>query len=172
MSLMLINSITMIEFYGIISTMKIWLDRLHKYLKQELLMQHVRIASQAAAFLLFSAGVFAQQQPAPSPSAGDSAVAATAKTTTVRGCLDGQRGNYILVENKTSTVYVLKGVGNKLDNHLHHEIEVKGRMLTGTVKTGVRPEKAGSNPADTVHGVDGVPFQVANVQTDVRMISK
>jgi hypothetical protein len=45
-------------------------------------------------------------------------------------------------------------------------------MLLGTVKTGVRPEKVGSNPSDTVHGVDGVPLQVAEVQTDVRPISK
>jgi hypothetical protein len=69
-------------------------------------------------------------------------------------------------------VYVLKGVGNKLDSYLRHEVEVKGKMLTGTIKTGVRPEKAGSNPSDTVHGVDGVPLQVADVQTDIRMISK
>jgi len=44
--------------------------------------------------------------------------------------------------------------------------------LSGTVKTGIRPEKEGSNPADTVHGVDGVPFQVDNPQTDVRTVAK
>jgi hypothetical protein len=45
-------------------------------------------------------------------------------------------------------------------------------MLPGTIKTGVRGEKAGSNPSDTVHGIDGVPLQVADVQTDIRTISK
>jgi hypothetical protein len=92
--------------------------------------------------------------------------------STVRGCLDGQRGNYILVEDKTGLVYVLKGVGNKLDSQLHHEVEVKGRLRSGTIKTGVNPTKSGSNPSDTEHGVDGVPLDVTNVQTDVRTISK
>jgi hypothetical protein len=92
--------------------------------------------------------------------------------STVRGCLEGQRGNYILVEDKTNMVYVLKGVGNKLDKQLRRQVEVKGKTLTGSIKTGVRSEKAGSNPSDTVRGVDGVPLQVANVETDVRTISK
>jgi len=92
--------------------------------------------------------------------------------TTVRGCLDGERGNYIVVENGSGMTYALKGVGNKLDSYRRHEVEVKGRVLPGTIKTGVRPEKEGSNPADTVHGVDGVPFQVANIQTDIKTVAK
>ena len=91
--------------------------------------------------------------------------------TTVRGCLQGSRGNYVLIEDQSSLVYVLKGVGNKLDRQLRHEVEVKGTVLPGTIKTGVRPEKSGSNPSDTVHGVDGVPLRVENVQTDIRTIS-
>ena len=90
----------------------------------------------------------------------------------MRGCLDGQRGNYIVVEDKTGLVYVLKGVGNKLDSQLRHEVEVKGQLRSGIIKTGVNPSKAGSNPSDTTHGVDGVPLEVANVQTDIRTISK
>ena len=122
------------------------------------------------AFLLIAAAVIAQQSPAMPASAGDNAAPAR-HVSTVRGCLDGDRGNYILIE-ENSSVYVLKGVGNKLDSYLHHEVEVKGKMLPGAMKTGVRAEKAGSNPSDTVHGIDGVPLQVANVQTDIRMISK
>ena len=121
-------------------------------------------------FLLIAAGAVAQQSPAAPAPAGDSATPAR-HVTTVRGCLDGERGNYILVDDN-SMVYVLKGVGNKLDGYLHHVVEVKGRMLTGTIKTGVRAEKSGSNPSDTVHGVDGVPLQVADPQNDIRMISK
>jgi len=120
-------------------------------------------------FLLIAAGAVAQQSPA-APAGGDSAAPAR-HVTTVRGCLEGERGNYILVDDN-SMVYVLKGVGNKLDNYLNHSVEVKGRMLTGTIKTGVRAEKAGSNPSDTVHGVDGVPFQVADLQNDIHTISK
>jgi len=122
-------------------------------------------------FLLIAAGAVAQQSPAMPPSGDDSTTPAR-HVSTVRGCLDGERGNYIVVEDGSSMVYVLKGVGNKLDSYLHHDVEVKGRMLPGTIKTGVRPEKAGSNPSDTVHGVDGVPLQVADVQNDIRMIAK
>lgn len=121
-------------------------------------------------FLLAALGAVAQQSSTPPPATGDTTP--VRNTSTVRGCLGGERGNYILIEDNTSMVYVLKGVGNKLDSYLHHEVEVKGRMLPGTIKTGVRAEKAGSNPSDTVHGVDGVPFQVADVPTDVRTVSK
>jgi hypothetical protein len=122
------------------------------------------------AILLAAVSAVAQESPsqqAPAANAGAPAVG----TTKVRGCLRGDRGNYVLFEDKTNLVYVLKGVGNKLDRQRRHEVEVTGRVLPGTVKTGVRPEKSGSNPADTVHGVDGIPLQVANVESDVRTIS-
>jgi hypothetical protein len=122
-------------------------------------------------FLLTGLGAVAQQSPNPPASAGGG-MAPVRNASTVRGCLNGQRGNYILIENNTGLVYVLKGVGNKLDSYRNHEVEVKGRTLPGTIKTGVSPEKAGSNPADTAHGVDGVPFQVSDVQNDVRTIAK
>ncbi len=123
-----------------------------------------------AGFLLISLGALAQQPSAP-PATGNASATAS-NISTVRGCLDGQRGNYIVVEDKTGLVYVLKGVGNKLDSQLRHEVEVKGQLRSGIIKTGVNPSKAGSNPSDTTHGVDGVPLEVANVQTDIRTISK
>ena len=122
-------------------------------------------------FLLVGLGAVAQQSSTPPALTGNSSAPASS-TSTVRGCLDGQRGNYIVVEDKTGLVYVLKGVGNKLDSKIHHEVEVKGQLRSGTIKTGVNPTKSGSNPSDTARGVDGVPLQVANVQTDVRTISK
>lgn len=134
-------------------------------------MNSVRLLIAGFAFLLITTFTLAQQSSVP-PASADNIASPAANASTVRGCLDGQRGNYILVENNTNMVYVLRGVGNKLDNLLHHEVEVKGRVLPGRIKTGVRPEKAGSNPSDTVHGVDGVPLQVVNVQTDMHTISK
>jgi len=130
-----------------------------------------RAGSFIAVAVFLSALVAVGQQTPGTPSGGDTAVPVR-HVTTVRGCLDGDRGNYVLVQDNTSMVYVLKGVGNTLDSYLHQDVEVKGRMLTGTIKTGVRPEKTGSNPSDTVHGIDGVPLQVADVQTDIRTISK
>jgi hypothetical protein len=127
-------------------------------------MRCVRITLVVVALVVSSGAVFAQQ-------ASDNSAPDASNSTTVRGCLRGDRNNYILIEDKTGSVFVLKGVGNKLDNYRRHEVEVKGKVLSGTVKTGIRPEKAGSNPADTVHGVDGVPFQVADPKNDIRTVA-
>lgn len=135
-------------------------------------MNRISLVAAVFGFQLFAMGAFGQQSSAQPSTASSSTTVPTSNTTTVRGCLEGERGSYIVVEDKTSLVYVLKGVGSKLDNDLHHEVEVKGKMSPGTIKTGTNPSKVGSNPADTVHSVEGVPFQVADVQTDVRMISK
>ena len=134
-------------------------------------MDRTKRLTAVSGFLLTVAVAMAQQSSTPPASAGNTTAPAS-NISTVRGCFNGDRGNYVVVEDKTSMVYVLKGVGNKLDSYLHHEVEVKGKTLPGRIKTGVRPEKSGSNPSDTVHGVDGVPLQVADVQTDVRTISK
>jgi hypothetical protein len=79
--------------------------------------------------------------------------------TTIHGCLSRSRGNYILIEDKTGLVYALKGVGNKLAAQLGHEVSATGTLQPGTMKTGVRSAKEGSNPADTIHGVDGLLFK-------------
>jgi|ERR1700722_12943007 hypothetical protein len=133
-------------------------------------MNHPKNLIAVSVFLLLALGASAQQSPATPATGGDGATS-DRHLSTVHGCLGGDRGNYVLVGDNSS-VYVLKGVGNKLDSYMHHEVEVKGKMLTGTIKTGIRPEKAGSNPSDTVHGVDGVPLQVTDVHADIRMISK
>lgn len=91
---------------------------------------------------------------------------------TVRGCVRSERGNYILIENRTGAIYALQGVGNKLQRYLRKEVEVTGESKPGSVKTGVRPEKAGSSPSDTVHGVDGVPLQVKDIEKDIRIVSQ
>ena len=134
-------------------------------------MNRIQSLLEVCIFLFATLGAVAQQSSNPPASGGGSTVPVR-HVSTVRGCLQGQRGNYIVVEDETSLVYALKGVGNKLDSYLDHEVEVKGRTLPGTIKTGVNPTKLGSNPSDTEHGVDGVPFQVADVQTDVRTIAK
>jgi len=123
-----------------------------------------------AAFLLIGLGVVAQESSTPPAASGSGAPAGN--VSTVRGCLRGQRGNYVVVEDKTGLMYVLKGVGNTLNGQLNRQVEVKGKILSGTVKTGINPAKVGSNPSDTARGVDGVPLQIANPETDIRTISK
>jgi hypothetical protein len=122
----------------------------------------------AMAFLTISASAVAQQSSAPNAAGSGNS---DRGTITVRGCLRSERGNYILIANRTSMVYALQGVGNKLQGFLRKEVEVTGESKPGSLKTGVRPEKAGSNPSDTVHGVDGVPLQVRNIQKDIRIIA-
>ena len=88
---------------------------------------------------------------------------------TVRGCLQRSRQNYVVVD-RHGWPYVLKGVGSKVDAEVGHEVEVRGK-LSEDVKSGVRPEKEGSNPADTVHSVDGATVEILNVSSDVRRVA-
>ncbi|HVO60415.1 MAG TPA: hypothetical protein VMT53_05735 [Terriglobales bacterium] len=90
-------------------------------------------------------------------------------TMTVRGCLEKSRQNYIVVGRHGFT-YALKGVGDHLDADVNHEIAVTGE-LTNDTKMGIRPEKAGSNPSDTVRAIDAPTLQVLEVSGDVRKIS-
>ena len=115
--------------------------------------------------LLFVSVLAQQTQENPAPSDQPSKV-------TVRGCLRSERGSYILIENRTGAVYALQNVGNKLNSFLRKEVEVTGETKPCSVRTGVRPEKAGSNPSDTVHGVDGIPLQVSAIQKDIRIVAK
>jgi hypothetical protein len=125
-----------------------------------------RKISVAATALLLSMGAFAQQTSAPDEGKQEST------KITVHGCLRSERGNYILIADRTGTVYALQGVGNKLDRFLRKEVEVTGESKPGSVKTGIRPEKEGSNPSDTVHGVDGVPLEVKDINSDIRIVAK
>jgi hypothetical protein len=88
---------------------------------------------------------------------------------TVRGCVQRSHQNYVVVD-KHGWPYVLKGVGNKLDAEVGHEVEVRGK-LTEDIKSGVRSEKEGSNPSDTVRSVDGATVEILNVSSDIRRIS-
>jgi hypothetical protein len=123
----------------------------------------------AIAVVLLSAAALAQQDAMQAPAASNSN--SSSSPTTVRGCLTRSRGNYVVVEDKTGLAYVLKGVSNKVATKVGHEVEATGQLHPGTVKTGVRSTKDGSNPSDTVHGVDGVPLQIANVDTDVKTVA-
>jgi hypothetical protein len=119
--------------------------------------------------VMSSAAVVTAQQPSDQPAAppqNDS------NKITVRGCIRSERQNYILIADQTGAVYALQGVGNKLQGFLRKEVEVTGDIKPGSVKTGVRPEKSGSNPSDTVHGIDGVPLHVENIDKDIRVIAK
>ena len=127
---------------------------------------HRNVSAMLTALLLLSTSVLAQQTSA----SGEGSQEST--KITVRGCVRSERGNYILIENRTGAIYALQGVGNKLQSFLRKEVEVTGESKPGSVKTGVRPGKAGSNPSDTVHGIDGVPLEVKDIDKDIRIVAK
>lgn len=117
--------------------------------------------------LLASSMAWAQQapkgsKPATAPESSDS--------MTVRGCLLSERGNFIVVTD-TGMVYALRGVGDKLQGQLNHEVEVKGQLGDEQKKTGTRSGNVGSAPSDTVRGVNGIVLDVADAQKDVRTTS-
>jgi len=118
--------------------------------------------------VMSSAAVVTAQQPSNQPAAPPQ----NSNKITVRGCIRGERQNYILIADQTGVVYALQGVGNKLQSYLRKEVEVTGNIKPGSLKTGVRPQKSGSNPSDTVHGIDGVPLQVENIDKDIRVVAK
>lgn len=120
----------------------------------------------AGTVLLVCAATFAQQTSTP-PADNEAPT-----PITVRGCVRSERGNYILIENRTGAIYALQDVGNKLQGYLRKEVEVTGEVKPGSVRTGIRPEKAGSNPSDTEHGVSGVPLAVKDVNKDIKIIAK
>ena len=56
------------------------------------------------------------------------ASAGTSNAVTVRGCLTGAAGAYVLLADQKGTPYKLRG-GNDLDRMIQHEIEVTGLAL-------------------------------------------
>lgn len=127
---------------------------------------HRNISAVATTLLLLTTCAVAQQTSAPDEGKQESS------KITVRGCLRSERGNYILIADGTGAVYAVQGVGNKFNRFLRKEVEVTGESKPGSVKTGIRPEKEGSNPSDTVHGVDGVPLEVKNIDSGIRIVAK
>ena len=67
-------------------------------------MNHMKTLIALVGFVLAGLGAVAQTPSNPLTPTGDTD-APGLNATTVRGCLDGQRGNYIVVEDKTGLIY-------------------------------------------------------------------
>lgn len=79
---------------------------------------------------------------------------------TFRGCLEHSQGNYVVVEDRTTTRFALIGVGNKISKLLGHEVEV-----TGTLILTPSPDSTDATP------VDGHPLRIENARSDVVSIA-
>lgn len=75
--------------------------------------------------VLLSVGAWAQND---NNQQNGSASAGTSNAVTVRGCLTGAAGAYVLLADQKGTPYKLRG-GNDLDRMIQHEIEVTGQTL-------------------------------------------
>lgn len=92
-----------------------------------------------------------------------------AERMTVRGCLKRSRQNYVVVD-RHGFQYVLKGVGNKVEGEVGHEVEARGNLIDDQ-KSGERAEKQGSNPSDSLRSVGGATLEIVNVATDIKRVS-
>lgn len=75
--------------------------------------------------VLLSVGGWAQND---NSQQNGNASAGTSNAVTVRGCLTGAAGAYVLLADQKGTPYKLRG-GNDLDRMIQHEIEVTGQAL-------------------------------------------
>jgi hypothetical protein len=92
---------------------------------------------------------------AQTPSSGSTSAAFdSASSKTVKGCLSGSDGNYMLTD-KSGTAYQLKGDTSQLSNHVGHEIQVKGTVSAGAAAA---PTGTTGNPsASTAAGASTTP---------------
>ena len=100
-----------------------------------------------AVLALCGALAFAQQRPSTSSSGQTGSMAttpeqtATSTTTTIRGCLTGTTGNYML-SDANGTTYEVQGDESQLSANLNKEVEVSGT-------TGARASASATNSPET-----------------------
>ena len=90
-------------------------------------------------------GQYGSTSQTPSSGSAQSSTAAsdTGSSKTVKGCLSGSDGNYMLTD-KSGNTYQLKGDTSQLSNHVGHEIQVKGTLSAASSST---PSGTTGNPS-------------------------
>jgi hypothetical protein len=103
-----------------------------------------------------------QTQTEPAPAQGSPDATSEAKSTTIRGCLEGGTDHGYTVTDKNGTRYTLISPNvNALISHVGEEVELDGEQAPGSDVSGTGP--ATDKPADT-------PSQTFKVN-DVRKVS-
>jgi len=106
---------------------------------------------------LFSVGAWAQsdnQQNASSSTGSSNAV-------TVRGCLTGSAGTYVLVADQQGKPYMLRGSNTDLDKMILHEVEISGQLVN---QTGTDRSQTASGEASNRTQPPGATLQVSSVR--------
>lgn len=108
---------------------------------------HMRHLLLLSVLLLGAAWVVAQNYPSqtsPSQTNPDQTTpTATGAQTTVQGCLSGSSGNYILTD-KNGNTYQITGDTSKLNEHLGHEVQIKGTASSASASAGTTSGTASS----------------------------
>ena len=120
-----------------------------------------RVFGIAALALLSSDVCCAQQQPP------DLSARLKVHLGTVKGCLEGSRGNYELSEDPSGVVFRLVGDNDQLKSHLGQEVLITGQLPgSGPAPSAIgenqdNPSEMGSAESSTTANV----IQVSKVQT-------
>jgi hypothetical protein len=112
----------------------------------------------AAIALLCVAFGWAQQQ-------SDQSAGLKVRVGTVKGCLDGSRGNYLLTQDGSGTLFRLVGNDGQLKSHLGQEVLVTGQLPGSGPAPSAVGESAATERGSVGSSTSGNVIQVSKVQT-------
>ncbi len=85
---------------------------------------------------------------------------ANSNPITVRGCLTGSAGAYVLLADQQGKPYMLQGQGASLDKMIHQEVEITGQLVNETGneqrQTASGAENSGTQPPGATLHVSSV----------------
>ncbi len=86
---------------------------------------------------------------------------ATSNPITVRGCVTGSAGTYVLVADQQGKPYMLQGGNTNLDKMIRHEVEVTGQLVN---ETGTDRSQTSSSDETSRTQPRGATLQVSSVR--------
>ncbi len=79
---------------------------------------------------------------------------------TVRGCITGSAGTYVLIADQQGKPYMLRGTNGDLDKMIRHEVEVTGQLVN---QTGTDRSQTSDNGGNRTQP-PGATLQVSSVR--------
>ena len=118
---------------------------------------HARKLFVAISFLSFSMALWAQSNSGQQNIGAD----ATTNPITIRGCVTGSAGTYVLVADQHGKPYMLEGSNSNLDKMIRHEVEVTGQLVN---QTGADRSQTSSSGQTNRTQPPGATLQVSSVR--------
>lgn len=95
------------------------------------------------------------------PSGENQSATENSGNSTLRGCLTGGAGTYVLVSDRDGASYTLVGHGSELDKQINHVVEVTGQPISAPPSS--QPSSHNSDAGAPAHP-SGSNFQVTSVR--------